>query len=66
MAVEAPGTATLEDAAYLPIGFALGSTLFSVCAGFGVVDHAHHCDDVQGAVEVPVAAAVEPVSAGVA
>ncbi len=66
VAVEASGEVSLEAAADLAVCLALGAPSVGVGTGLGVMRHADHGDDVQGAVETPVAAAVEPVAGGVA
>src|SRR5665647_3664673 len=64
-AVDLPGEVALETAADLLGCAAFGASSLDVGAGVGVVGHARDRRDVQGAVQAPVAAAVESVSNGV-
>lgn len=66
MAIEVSGEVSLEAPADLAVGLAFCAAPVGVGAGFGVVDHPDHGDDVQFAAEAPVASAVEPVPGGVA
>jgi hypothetical protein len=59
--VEAPGEVSLEAAERSLLGLALGFLAREVGPGRGVVAGAGDGDDVQGAVELAVTAAVEPV-----
>lgn len=62
LAVEPAGDVALQAALDLSVGLALGASSFGVAAGGGV--EAVDDDDVQGAVELAITAAVEPVAQG--
>jgi hypothetical protein len=59
--VEFAGNVSLEAAADFPGGLSLGGAPGDVGAGAGAAAHPGDCDGVDGAVQRPVAAAVEPV-----
>src|SRR5450432_1676898 len=63
-AVEVAGEVALDAAADLFIGPALGAAALDVGQGRRVIAHAGDGDDVQGAVELAVAEAVEAVAVG--
>jgi hypothetical protein len=65
LTVEASGDVALEAAADPAVGFAFGAATFDVVAGSLVMHGSGEGDDVQGAVELPVAGSVEPVPADV-
>jgi len=58
-AVEVAGEVALDAAADLPVGFAFGAAALDVGQGGRVAAHAADGDDVQGAVELPIAEPVE-------
>lgn len=65
MLEEAPDTAcdvALEAASNLAVGLALGTPSVSILAGCWIVAGAGKRDDVERAVELPVAAAIESVT----
>src|SRR3974377_2228172 len=64
--VELAGDVALEAAADLPGGLSLGGAPGDVGAGPGAAAHPDQRDGVDGAVQGPVAAAVEPVPDGLA
>ena len=66
MSIDAAGEVALEDAPDFAVGLAFGAPPVDVGAGAGVVDHSDHRNDVQRSVQLPVSAAVESVSCGVA
>ena len=59
LAVEVAGEVALDAAADLPVGFAFGAAALDVGQGGRVAAHAADSDDVQGAVELPIAEPVE-------
>src|ERR1035438_3230647 len=63
-AVEVAGEVALDAAADLLVGLALGPAALDVGQGRRVIAHTGDGDDVQGAVELAVAEAVEPVAVG--
>jgi hypothetical protein len=65
-AVEVAGEVALDAAADFSVGFAFGSAALHVGDGGGVAAHPADGDDLQGAVELAVAEAVEPVPVGAA
>lgn len=65
-AVELAGDVPLEASADFAGGFAFYGASCEVGAGFGAVAHSAGGDGVDGAVEGPVAATVEPMSDGAA
>jgi hypothetical protein len=66
-AEEASGEVALEAAVDVAVGFAFGGAAGDVGLGFGVVAaSAGERDAVDGGVELAVAAAVQPVSGGLA
>src|ERR1700691_2518336 len=64
--VDLAGDISFEAADDLFLGQALGGAALDVGTGGGVVAHAGDDDHVEGAVGLPVAAAVEPVASGFA
>src|SRR5690606_21816600 len=62
--VELSGDVALEAAADFSVGLAFGASTLEVGTGGGVVAHAVQSNDVQSAVELAVAAAVEAVTGG--
>ena len=61
-----PGCVALEAAADLGVGLLPGTALGRVVLGFGVVEHPPVDDDVQGAVELAIAAAMQSVALALA
>ena len=55
------GEVALEESCCFAFGFAFGDASGEVVAGCWIVLSAVECDRVQGAVELAVAAAAEPV-----
>jgi hypothetical protein len=65
-AVEVAGEVALDAAADFPVGLAFGTAVLDVGDGRWVAAHAGDGDGVDGAVELAVAEAVEPVAVGAA
>jgi len=63
-AVEMAGEVALEAAADFPVGFAFGAAALGVGDGGRVAAHLVDGDDVDGAVELAVAEAVEAMAVG--
>ena len=64
--VDAAGDVSFEAAADVAAGFAFGEASGGVGLCFGVAAEPGEGDGVQGAVELTVASAVEPVAGGLA
>ena len=62
LAVDASGEVALEQADCFAAGFAAADAFGDECRGVWIGAGEAECDGVEGAVEVAVAAAVEPVS----
>src|SRR5262245_12207556 len=64
--VEVAGGVALDASADFAVGLALSAASFDVGQGLRVAAHPGHGDLVQGAVELAIAEAVEPVPVGAA
>ena len=61
LAVEGSGDVALEGSADFAVATAFLGAFSNVVPGSGVMDHPGHRDGVQGSVEAPITAPVEPV-----
>jgi hypothetical protein len=66
LAVENSGDVSLEGSANFAVATAFLGAFSDVVPGSGVMDHPGHDDGMQGSVEAPITAPVEPVPDSVA